>query len=381
VKRTLQSELTELEKLITTAKPRAFDSVHRAIKNKVEVFKRSLTDEIESMRENQLLIRAVRQSQREITRLLDKAESIAMNKNRSHVAASIPSLENILMFIERKFSTYFDHDYQAPSAYIRILKEKLKDDIPVFENFFRTRNANPLLSALILRPLKYVYDSRPGDALSYRKLRFANELRNELARLHNPKYESQRIDDCLKQLTFYLNYNSGRVIQHFERQIQLMLEQIETRSEKIEKLSLLQKTINQAHTRVDIKYDPFTDSITSQLSVYIAEEMHYLDRVSQLTSHTEPIGAKEFSDFKLKFQMSVPQLAYLTKLFVDQKILLNSNVSQVLNFLSRFAITKHAETVSYSSIRAKFYNVESGTKKAVKNLLTDIIRQIDNERP
>jgi hypothetical protein len=49
----------------------------------------------------------------------------------------------------------------------------------------------------------------------------------------------------------------------------------------------------------------------------------------------------------------------------------------VLTFKVKFSITKRAETISYGSLRAKFYNVESGTRESVKNMLLTMVRHIE----
>jgi hypothetical protein len=67
----------------------------------------------------------------------------------------------------------------------------------------------------------------------------------------------------------------------------------------------------------------------------------------------------------------------LIRLFLETKIIQNNNLTQVLTFKVKFSITKRAETISYGSLRAKFYNVESGTREAVKNMLLTMIRHIE----
>src|SRR5690349_20002437 len=101
---------------------------------------------------------------------------------------------------------------------------------------------------------------------------------------------------------------------------------------------------------------------------FLSQELDYLEKIGRVRSPNDQRAALQH-DLKLKFETSVPQLAYLFKIFIDQKILINSNITETSQFLVRYVISRHAETISYASFRAKFYNVEDGTKKAVRSML------------
>jgi hypothetical protein len=156
------------------------------------------------------------------------------------------------------------------------------------------------------------------------------------------------------------------------------LDQSETRAEKIEKLSFVLKKINQSQVKPGIRYNQNGSALKDQLNIYITEEIDYQERLQQLSNSAPDRSPDSFlPGFKLKFEASVSQLAYLLRIFMETKIILNNNLSQVLHFLVRFVITKRSETISYGSFRSKFYSVETGTKESVRSMLVTMIQYID----
>ncbi|HEY0654035.1 MAG TPA: hypothetical protein VGD65_12940, partial [Chryseosolibacter sp.] len=73
------------------------------------------------------------------------------------------------------------------------------------------------------------------------------------------------------------------------------------------------------------------------------------------------------------------QLAYLAKVLMGSKVILNDNVTQVLQFLARHSTTKRSEAISYGSIRGKFYDTETSTKESLRQVLQKMIQHIDKE--
>jgi hypothetical protein len=121
-------------------------------------------------------------------------------------------------------------------------------------------------------------------------------------------------------------------------------------------------------------------SLQSQLTGYLAEEIDHLQRVQQLSLY--PATNNEDSAmlaFKIIMDVSVSQLAYLLRVFVETNVIKNKKVTDLFRFLSRFVITKRTEHISYDSLRGKYYNVETGTRSSVRIILTEMIRHIDQQ--
>lgn len=75
---------------------------------------------------------------------------------------------------------------------------------------------------------------------------------------------------------------------------------------------------------------------------------------------------------KIRFDLSVAEIAYLIRLLVDEKIILNRNKTEVLRIVCENCEARRAETISINSIRNK-YNIPKS--KAVKDI-SEKLKQI-----
>lgn len=177
---------------------------------------------------------------------------------------------------------------------------------------------------------------------------------------------------------YYLNYNSTRVLAYHAQYISLQLEKAETRAERIERLSYILKKINQAQVKPGVRYHHNGPPLKEQLNIYISEEIDYQERLQQLSAtNPQPGNDPQLPGFQIKFDASVAQLAYLLKVLVESKTILNNNLSQLIHFIVRYTMTKRSELLSYGSFRTKYYSVEDSTKESVRTMLMRWIEYID----
>lgn len=83
------------------------------------------------------------------------------------------------------------------------------------------------------------------------------------------------------------------------------------------------------------------------------------------------------SGFKVKFDASVSQLAFLLKVFVETKLIVNTNLTQLFHFISSYAVTRRSEAISNGSLRSKFYSTENESRDSVRGMLVSMIQYID----
>lgn len=148
-------------------------------------------------------------------------------------------------------------------------------------------------------------------------------------------------------------------------------------SEKVEQLAYFLKKFSQQQPLPDLSFDPAYPPITAQMVNWLSNEMEYLKTRRQLRSALSVNDDGLSSEFKLDFSISVSQLACLFRIFVETGVIQNRNASELARFLSKFAKTKKSEAISYDSFRIKFYNVESGTKDAVRKMLQILLQYMN----
>ncbi len=85
-----------------------------------------------------------------------------------------------------------------------------------------------------------------------------------------------------------------------------------------------------------------------------------------------PAG-QDATELKLNTSLSIPQLAFIIRLFVEEKIITNTNQSEVLKFFSTNLSTIRQENISYNHLRAQYYKPELSAVEAVKKLLLRLL--------
>ena len=79
---------------------------------------------------------------------------------------------------------------------------------------------------------------------------------------------------------------------------------------------------------------------------------------------------------KIETTMSVGQMAYLFKLLMENGIISKKIQANVLHFVADNFTTKKSESISYSSLNNKYYNIDDSTKSHVKSLLFNMFNSI-----
>lgn len=374
-------ELRDLERLILHERGQTDLFRPESVGAEVERIKRTLIHEVFTFEDERHLERYIQYHQQALIRLMDRT-ALFFNDSGSELPQFhqeyYSALEGLLRFIERHFTRYFDQDAKAPEGYIALARKDARGHLKKLKKELLDRNVDPRLSDAVLYSIKKVSEKNPRREITYRKVLYANEVREELYQLFQRRSEKEDINEELRLAIYYLNCNSIKVFAYHASYFDQLLTGDESRAEKIEKLSFALKRINQAQVKPGIYYNKDTPSIKEQLCSYLTQEIEYLEKLQNL-NHNPTVKPSDLllQGFKLKLDISVSQLAFLIKVFVETQIIQNKNITEVLRFLARYAITKRSESVSYDSFRAKFYNIETGTKEAVRNLLFTMIRYID----
>ncbi|MEY5047526.1 MAG: hypothetical protein RLZZ175_885 [Bacteroidota bacterium] len=79
---------------------------------------------------------------------------------------------------------------------------------------------------------------------------------------------------------------------------------------------------------------------------------------------------------KIETSLSVGQVAYFFKILVENGLITNKSHSNIIHFISGNFITKKSESVSFSSLKNKFYNIDDSTKFHIKGLLFKMYESI-----
>lgn len=373
----VQYELIELERLLSIE---FRDTEHNALVLEFERIKRAFIHEVFAFQDERHLERYIQYHQQGVISLMDKSASTLNFPHTDKTLFDVfqKQLEELLSFIERHFTKYFDQDAKAPEQYISRIQKEVRKSLNQLFDQLNKKNVEIKLIELCLHALHRITDKSPPATITYRKLLYAKEIQKELLQIAASS-ETFSINDELRSLVYYLNYNATKAVVYHAHLIGKALKDVESIPEKIERLSFLRKEVNQAQCRPAVAYNPKAPSLKTLLNNYITEEIEYLEHLQNMNLAPAITQQKVAATFKIKMEVSVSQVAYLVKVFIAAALIQNGNLTELLKVCAKYITTKKAEAVSYDSLRAKFYNVETSTKESVKELLKAMIRQVERD--
>ncbi len=283
--------------------------------------------------------------------------------------------ENLLSLIRNEFSGYFNDNVRAPKSFIEKAQQDLSAKLDRLELISSNEYVEPQLIDPVISSFRKCLDGS-DNALTFKQLHYLKLLQEEVCQIDFSINDLnwRRLNLC--NVLIKLNFNDPNFFKFYTDHINKALLTCETLSDRIDQASYFYKAISQIAVIHGVGLHDSKLDVKQQSLEWISCELDYLHQKQRLQlSSKEAFQIK--SDFKIIFDLSVSQLGYLFKIFIETGIIQNKNASEIIRFLAKFVKTKKAEFVSYESLRIKFYNTESGTKDAVRKTFQSLISYIN----
>ncbi len=184
-------------------------------------------------------------------------------------------------------------------------------------------------------------------------------------------------ESLLKQRLIHINFNSISFLNYLITEIKNEISEMDSTKGQVEKLYWYLKNLNQTHVKPGYIFNPAQKGIKEFITDWIIEEIIFLEKKLLLSS---PYGNNPQlldPNFKLITCLSVPQIACFIRLLVESGIIKNKNKKELINFSAMLFQSKRQENISAESLRTKFYNIEESARQEVKNLIIQLLNQIN----
>jgi hypothetical protein len=362
----IRYQFAVLEKLVLREEPNSLklDDEITLIKQKFPVLTFEMVDVLQ-------VRQYVRFHQYALVRLMDQLKGI---RNQGAVLAAYRKLNDVLEFLATDFKSFFDLDAKAPESHISIARKNSRKHLARLTILLKERGVDHHLIEVSLQSLHRLEKEYQNLSISFRRISFANEVQSTIYELVNDG--QSKLEEQLELTLFRLNCNSIKVFMYWTQLFQKQFGVIDSNQDRIEKLAFALKSVNQIQIKHGIGYNVHGTSLKELVSGYLIEEISYLERVTPSPAPGSP-SDKLIHDFKLRVNLSVSQVAYVFRIFIENHLIQTKNQTELLKFLARVVITKKAENVSFDSLRAKYYNIETGTKESVRETLSSLVRYVD----
>ncbi len=382
----MKYELEVLEKLITeitttvTEPTKAVEWV-AGLKHEVERIKRAFTRESFSLKKDKHIEVYIQQHQSAIIHLWDGVPNHHENQentNKEALQLIHSKLGELLSFVEKHFSRYFDLAAKIPESYramsVMDFSEKLHALVEKLKNKgFKSEVINPMVESF------KDFIENPATKISFHELIYLKELYNEITELARLDADAKELDKMVCITMIYMNYNSPKFLSHCAKIIKEAYQAKATLPEQLEKLAHYLKLINQQQEKPGFSLKHSQKSLKVQLSEWVIEEIMFLERKQQLSFSFKvdrKIDTSMMKDFKIHTESSVPQVAYFIRILMETGLIKNQSTIDVIRFFSNHVRTNRVERISPDSFRSKFYNTEHTAKEAVKEDVLKLLEHI-----
>lgn len=282
------------------------------------------------------------------------------------------NIRELLTFIERDFKHHLDTDCKIPDTTLLSEQSVFKCRSAFIAGEFRSHGVDDNLLSIILLPFEdFMTVDYPSRSVSYHQLFYLQEFEKNLVQLLAYYKGDTDVNEKLKDMLHYLNFNNVHYFRYWADAIGADLEKLQTTREKLDWLLLMKKRLNQKPVRSDIVFSKTNLPLQNQLDTWLSVEIGYQKETFTSYDYLSD-ELKRWKDFKIKTPLSVPQLANLLKLFVDKGIFVNENKKEVLDFLAFFFSSTKQNNISPASLRKNFYTDDAGVSKMVRKLLIDM---------
>lgn len=377
----MQYELFRLESLLPRRARNTRKKASPAIKpvlSEMTRIRKSITDAVIAFADEAHLSRYIRFHQVALINLINRIELEHQNPKPSKSKHPEPQLKRELMellaFLNNNYPDYIDQDATPPDDEVDQAAREARGFLTMISNQLQTADVSPDLAPLVLSALTRIATFSQMNKPTYRMLAYAAETRQILSESVGQPFTDKQI----LQLLIYLNCNSNQVFIFMTDQIDKKLQSFETCADRVEYLVSLLKSFEHSPVKTGVAYLQEAPPLRDQLVSYVRTELEFMERITR--GHRRQDAEGDGTAFKIHLQLSVAQLACFFRVLLDTKLIANANTTELLKFIARSSVTKKAEEVSFSSLRTKFYNVESGTMQSVRETLAHIIKHLNPSR-
>jgi hypothetical protein len=295
----------------------------------------------------------------------------------------ISCFDELLSFIETRFSNYLSLDMRVPVTYLMVSKSKLKQKIDKLKsNVIFTVNDKKAIGILFDNLYSFV-NSKRNKKITFRQVLYRKQLIKELELLtvlDKRGLSGSKLDEIL----IYMNFNSRSFINYFTQCMADKINCCESPAGKMENVLLYFKEFNQIQGKDGVILKPRHQDLKKVLSDWFEHEIIYLEKklcfpiatVRSIDKNQYKTAEIVVARDKVLCKLSTDQAALILRASNELNILIAKSMNHVFKTIVPFLSTPNKVDLSYDAMRSKSYVAEDRDKKIVIETLERMIKQI-----
>lgn len=275
------------------------------------------------------------------------------------------NIDEAMFFLESYYAPYLNKSLPISDRG----KQKVLRTLTCLEKVrFEFHTQNTFLEK-VLWPLLYPekhkdYSIHQADYLYSLHTKWVNEFIPS-----HPEYNEIQ----LLQFLISYNYNTYPFFNYLTNQVDLLFASETDNNIKIAGLNDYLNRLNRILLCINHGFTQDFPTIKSMLKEWLEGEIKSYTKEAKKNKEE---GKNTLQLHKLEIDLSVDQVAYITKLFYSTKVITNKSQLDMLQTIKTMVRTKGSADISFNSLNNKYYNVEDKTKETVRQLLLMMLKQI-----
>lgn len=294
---------------------------------------------------------------------------LALIQHKNYDSICVNS-DAVLYFIETQFFNFVNDKLKVSDLGKLSCLNKYKGVIEEYQCVFKS-----CLNEKLCNHLKPLTEPEKCNNCTIHYMHYVSKFwKNWLS--YYPSFQNILEDEVMTSFLISQNFNPPTFFKYIISEIIGELHQVDDPHVQEQVLLSYAKRFSIIPVRIGATFHPDYPNIKQILVEWINIEIKQC-RKKQKKHNPEQQVILSKSAHKIETSMSVAQTAYLFKLFNKAGIVTNKTQMDVLHVLSDKFCSKKTDQISFDSLHNKYYNVEDRTKESVKELLTNLLKQID----
>lgn len=328
----------------------------------------------------------VRQYQASTTRLLDVIyyhiylhQSIFPKEENPHDLRAAfylqveEVLQEVMIGLEQHFSEFMDVSKPLPLSYAVLARKQLALRLKEVEWLTQTPGLDHALVALLLRPMKE-FMNHANERINFRSLFYCRDFLSQLIQLTNLNLlPAEKFDRHIHYILLHLNFNSIEYYLYCTDRVRGKLKHYKKLPDKITCLGWFIKEIRNIPVKSNVALDVTQKHIHGHLLSWLEEERNYLQELCDASREARAQNVlqqlsqgRQDDPNRIVTNLTLPQLALMVRLHIDEGIIANTSTQQVLRFVTSVLAERKASPVTMETFRARYHHPSLATIQSCK---------------
>lgn len=295
----------------------------------------------------------------------------------------ISGLDDLISFIELRFSNYISQEKNAPVTYLIVAKDELKQKVESIKNHFLQVVPVRSYAELILKTIYKFIDARVEDGpVTFKEVLYMKELVYQLEFLEDPENPCC-VYTALTELLVNLNFNNTDFVNFLTINVRAQISALPSLEEQYNELAFKRKEFSQMHEKPGIYYNPSLPGLKVQIDRWFTHELYFVEKKMKMPKTSEApapesIRKKKPEISKISVMLTGDQIGLVLRGLEQNRVIVAPTKKAVFEAVVPYLSSKERVDLSPGNTRSKSYEGTDHDKQVAVEMLEKLITTIND---